>query len=662
MTTFLKASKQELAQYAYLNLGDLSQYDLSGPFKTSIIDRQTGIPTGLFDTILSPEYLGFVAKYFLGVELAPFQSAILYDMWTHPFPMLIGSRGLGKSFLLSVYAVLRALLVPGSKIVIVGSAFRQSKFLFEYITKIWRDSEILRDICGNDARQGPHTEPDKCTMILGDSSITAIPVGDGQKIRGLRANVTICDEFASLSRLIFENVIVGFGVVSQNPIDNVKRAAYEKAMKSSGITVPSGKKESNQVIISGTAYYAFNHFYDYWLQYKRIILSKGDRRKLLEIFPEGVPDDFNHRDFSVIRIPYELIPEGFMDSKQVDRAKATIHSSIYGMEYGAVFATDSNGFYKRSVIEACVCKDDEPIRLQSGDVYFTAQLKGRKDRKYVFGIDPAFADDNFSIVVLEIHPDHRRIVYLWTTNKTHYKNLFKNGQAKEDDYYGFCARKIRDLMIDFPCEAIAIDTQGGGYAIMEALQSNKHVIHEHERPLYPVIEEDKEKDTDNLPGLHILHPIQFANAEWTNQSNYGMQKDFQDKTLLFPAFDTITIGFAFEEDKRTGRTTNTLEDCVLEIEELKDELATILHTQTPNGRDKWDTPEVKLAGGKKGRQRKDRYSSLLMGNSVARLMSMVRKGPEYNAIGGFAGRFTSNNQSGPLMTGPAWYTDPMRGV
>ena len=37
-------------------------------------------------------------------------------------------------------------------------------------------------------------------------------------------------------------------------------------------------------------------------------------------------------------------------------------------------------------------------------------------------------------------------------------------------------------------------------------------------------------------------------------------------------------------------------------------------TQTstgPNARDRWDTPEVKLQNGKKGRLSKDRYSSLL---------------------------------------------------
>ena len=39
------------------------------------------------------------------------------------------------------------------------------------------------------------------------------------------------------------------------------------------------------------------------------------------------------------------------------------------------------------------------------------------------------------------------------------------------------------------------------------------------------------------------------------------------------------------------RVYDTLEECVLDIEELKDELSMIQMTQTPSGRDKWDTPE-----------------------------------------------------------------------
>ena len=48
----------------------------------------------------------------------------------------------------------------------------------------------------------------------------------------------------------------------------------------------------------------------------------------------------------------------------------------------------------------------------------------------------------------------------------------------------------------------------------------------------------------------------------------------------------------------------------IRIEELKNELSIIMITQTTAGRDRWDTPEVKLAAGRKDRLRKDRYSAL----------------------------------------------------
>ena len=43
----------------------------------------------------------------------------------------------------------------------------------------------------------------------------------------------------------------------------------------------------------------------------------------------------------------------------------------------------------------------------------------------------------------------------------------------------------------------------------------------------------------------------------------------EDKVLLFPEFDPIIISMAIEEDKAAKRLYDTLEDCYLEIEELK---------------------------------------------------------------------------------------------
>ena len=114
-----------------------------------------------------------------------------------------------------------------------------------------------------------------------------------------------------------------------------------------------------------------------------------------------MPDDFDWNEYSVIRMAVDQLPDGFMDEGQIARAKATIHSGIYNMEYGACFTTDSQGFFKRSLLESCIASPDKPIILPSGEVTFEAQLKGSPDRRYIFGVDPASEVDNFSIVVIE---------------------------------------------------------------------------------------------------------------------------------------------------------------------------------------------------------------------------------------------------------------------
>ncbi len=661
---------QDLLDFSYLGLGEVSDLKVEGPFSEPLFDDDNIYepPKQLMQAINNPRYLPFFAKHILNKEPLPFQGAVLKELWTKPFPMFIATRGGGKTFLLALYAVLRALITQGSKIVIVGAAFRQSKQLFSYIADIWANSPILRDICGSGAEQGLRSEPDRLSCIIGKSIIIAIPTGSGDKIRGLRATHILADEFSSIPRSIFENVIIGFAAVSGNPVENVRVRAARKALKKAGLGSfynDEFRKHNNQTIISGTAYYSFNHFYEYWVRYKKIIESRGDERKLVDVFPEGIPPGFDWKDYSIIRLPYDLLPDGYMDEKSVGKAKATTHTSSFRLEYSACFESDSNGYFKRSVIESCVCKDDDPVSLPSGEVYYTAMLRGNQKGRYVLGIDPASEKDNFSIVILELHPDHRRIVYVWTTNKTHYKKMLKEGITKEDDYFGFCVRKIRDLMQLFPVYAIAMDTQGGGIPIEEALHSEKHLDkNKNEQAIWPVIIEGEEQDTDDKAGLHILHRINFADAKWVVYANGSLRFDMESKVLLFPAFDTITIGLSIEEDKQLNRSSDTLEDCVLEIEDLKDELTSITHTQTEAGRDKWSTPETKEANGKKGRQRKDRYSALLMANSVGRDITASESEIVYQhaVSGAFAGTVDKNKVGGPACSGPNWYMDKMRGV
>jgi hypothetical protein len=505
-------------------------------------------------------------------------------------------------------------------------------------------------------------------MIINSSVVTAIPVGDGSKIRGLRANDIVSDEFASQSREIFENVIAGFGAVSASPSEGVKLAAAKKLAKKKGYDLSILKENfadedfGNQIVLSGTAYYDFNHFSIYWKRWKSIINSKGDPVKLKETFgDEEIPDSFNWRDYSVIRMPFELIPKGFMDDAQVARSKATVHNGIYLMEFNAVFCTDSAGFFKRTLIESCTGSEAKPIKLPAGELYFDPSLKGEIGKQYIIGVDPASEVDNFSIVVLEVNPDHRRIAHVWTTNRKEYNERLKRGLTEEGDFYAYCARRIRDLMGAFPTIHIAMDAQGGGIAVSEALHDPIRLL-PGELPIWPTIDEDKEKLTDDEQGLHILELCQFAKYDWLAEANHGLRKDFEDKVLLFPRFDPITIGLSIEQDKALNRTYDTLEDCVMEIEALKDELCLIEIRQTATGRDHWNTPEVKTGVGKKDRIRKDRYSSLLMANMAARQTRNAKIQDGYVSYGGFADMEASSKKTDAIFLGPNWYTEKMNGV
>jgi len=137
----------------------------------------------------------------------------------------------------------------------------------------------------------------------------------------------------------------------------------------------------------------------------------------------------------------------------------------------------------------------------------------------------------------------------------------------------------------------------------------------------------------------------------------------------FRNFDRLTLALMSEQDKVRfnklkkiiGDTPDlklydTLEDCVLDIEELKNELSTIIVTRTPSGREHFDTPEIKLGTGKKGRMRKDRYSAFVICNMIARSMQRELPATEYQVIGKVAGDDGDKSDDQVMYKGQNWMT------
>jgi uncharacterized protein YfbU (UPF0304 family) len=625
----------------------------------------------------NPDNFIFTCKHLLNLELIPLHGAVLKEIWTHSFPMFIASRGFSKSFLLAVFCLLKMALTQKAKIVVVGAGFRQAKVIFEYMEDIWRNAPILRDIASQNS--GPRRDVDRCTFRFNDSWTVCIPLGNGEKIRGLRANVIIADEFNSISPLIYETVIAGFTAVSMNPVLNTKAAAKRKYLMERGVWTEHHEslyaaREGNQAILSGTAGFDFEHFADYWKKYHTYITSKGDLNYIknkLEL--DSIDPAFDYKDYCIIRIPYELVPEGFMEAKHIARAKASLHVGTYNNEYGAVFSKDSSGFFKRTLIHSCTATDTKPVITPGGSpVWFDADIRGEPTVEHVIGIDPASESDNFTITVLALHQDHRRVVYAWSTNRKDFIARQKAGLTKEGDYYAFCSRKVRNLQKVFNVTRIGIDKLGGGIAILEAWHDVKK-LEPGEQLMWEVIDYEKEKDTDTYVGQHIIEIIKFADATWVSEANHGLRKDMEERKLLFPRFDSASIEMALEEDKIAiesgdkSRIYDTLEDCVNEIEEMKRELSTIVMTRTTSqNREHWDTPEIQAANGKKGRMKKDRYSALLIANAVARKLNPTYTPVTQRTVIGGASHILVKAKGGVFSKAeqsvPEWYQGVNPGI
>ena len=68
----------------------------------------------------------------------------LYDVYFNEEDHSYLSNGFisHNSFTMALYCGLRALLIPGRKIVVAGAAFRQSKVIFEYLSTIHNNAPV----------------------------------------------------------------------------------------------------------------------------------------------------------------------------------------------------------------------------------------------------------------------------------------------------------------------------------------------------------------------------------------------------------------------------------------------------------------------------------------------------------------------------------------
>ena len=580
------------------------------------------------------------------LRLLPFQSVMLHTMWHKKFPMVLACRGAGKTFMLAVFCLLKCLLVPGTKVVIVSGGFRQAKFTFQYIDTLVKASPILTEAIrkfhpGNDF--GVKFATDKVYLKVGkNTEITGIPVGDGSKVRGMRATTLVCDEVASIDDSVFDTAIGPFLSVKADPAEAVITQKFLDRLKQLGanegvinLVEESRRSSGNQLVLSGTATYQFNHFYRRFEAYNIFASSGGDPQKIKEGLRRqsrdgtiSVSDEMLERwgkvwhEYAVFALPYYGMPEGFLDADIVANHKAIMDPTIFGHEYECKFSKDTNGFFPRSIID-----EASPGKGSSDEVHY--EMYGEPGFQYVMGLDPARWNDNFGLVILKLHGTTAQVVYTESWNKAKWE---------------VSINRIKDVLSRFPnITYIACDKGGGGDTIQEMLASAKY-LREGEQPIIEIEPSDEYKAIPNA--RRILEMVNFHT--WSAPANHALKRDIIMKNILFPGrvdddvvmnnhakwlldspeFDyddsehiqcaehITDLLYGVDDDEGEIVTLGNWREC----EELTNELCAIVMTVTEKGTEGFGLQKMADQPDGLDVRRRDRYSALLLAGHAARVI------------------------------------------
>ncbi len=484
-----------------------------------------------------------IAAYeLLGVDLAPVQRIVFESMWFKPYNLVVVGRGGGKTFLSGTLAALLTLLYPGYRVGLIGPSFRQSKMIFSEVEKLYSKSSILREATEKRPIRGSDTCYLKFKSVGGHNNalIEALPIGaDGAKIRGSRFYCILVDEFAQVPQKIIETVLAPMSITKLDPMKKVRELERRQALIESGLATDADFEEDsvNKMIGTSSGYYKFNHMYkrmrEYWNQ-----IEDGSE------------------DHAVFQIPYTLLPEGFLDPKNVENSRRVMSSHEFNMEYMAAMVSDSEGFFKASLLESCTTGSN-----------FDIELVGDKSAKYVVGIDPNQGGKaKCGVVIVKIGKPNKLV-----------RVMALEGKTTQD-----ITVALQEICVGYNVVRIYMDRGGGGKAVSDLLEEGYNETE-------PIIDRGN-KDKFKLKGRHILELTTFSTS-WIADANFSTLALFEDRHLLFPS-------------NLVSTTSELVQDGYELIETLKKQCLNIVVSQTASGVLHFDTP-------KKG-QNKDLYSALIL--------------------------------------------------
>jgi hypothetical protein len=538
--------------------------------------------------------------------MVPIQRVVANKAWESRSAIIVACRGFGKTRLAATLAILKAWLWPGRRVGCLSASFRQAKQIFEEIEKIWNRSPLLQqcttrnpsmsnDMCRLDFKPVPGREP---------STIRALPLADGAKIRGQRFHTIFVDECVHVPEDVFNTVIRPMAATRQDPVRAMRIGLdKDKIWADRNLTDEEKMKQikelesfegANQIIMLTSGYYSFNYVYKLYCLWSDAMHGQFNEEDI-DIYEE-LGDDNNEGEhyteeddpsfYAAFQIPHWAIPRNFLDSRSLKRAKIEMSPLQFRMEYEAAWIIDTGGWFKP--VDIGMCRANQ-LGLMDHDI----QLEGTVGKQYFLTIDPARTSDAFAMVVSEWDPNFGiKIVYA--------EQFF--GQEAHTNRMVDRIYKLCDPKEGFNVVRIGMDKGGGGLQIADVLSEPQ--LHGHE-PIYDV-------DNQNYRGLrgrHILKVVDF-NSMWIEGAHNKAYNLLQRKQISFP---NSRLDSTEKKGEKGNQELERLRDIHLTIEKMINQIISIQPSETRTGRLHFDLPDKGAAFDK----HKDLYSAWLIACDMA---------------------------------------------
>ena len=562
--------------------------------------------------------ISFTSEMFLGVKLFPFQAMAIKGMMVSDYSMFVFSRGMSKTFSTAIYVLLECLLNPKANIGVIAGSFRQSKQIFQKMEDILSKPEasLLKE-CGFKIQKGT----DQWTLTLGSSRAIALPLANGERLRGFRFNRIVLDEFLTIPEKIFNEVIIPFLGVVENPIEREELYNLESKLIDKGEMKESDRYiwPNNKLIILSSPSFKFEYMYKLYKKYEDLINGLGVKEGDDE-------DDFKDDAYRLImQLSYDCAPSRLYDQNLLKQAKATMSEMQFKREFGAQFIDESDGYFRLSKMAACTIPDGEMPAVE---------IVGNPSDEYILSFDPNWAGntsaDHFAMHVFKINRDSQKVCLV------HSYAIAGVSLKQHMEYFLY-------LIEYFNIVGICGDYNGGVQFINSC---NESAIFKNEKIKIGVIDVDLEKPENwhsDIMSFKSQYNVKSKNycilrkptANWNRNANEMLQAAIDHKRILFASravdahFDeqrkkNIPIDKIKWDMKMLGSSKGALMIDFIDhqksiIELTKSECANIEVVANPQGSQSFNLPQNLRRQKGPNRARKDSYSALLLGNWYAKV-------------------------------------------